>query len=52
MVCENCEDCGGDVLEDMPHMTININIKYIDNRLNKDESTYVDEVVMLDGEEE
>lgn len=50
MKCENCTCEEKDVMEKMPHITINI--KYVDNRLNKDESTYVDNVTMLDSEED
>jgi hypothetical protein len=50
MKCEQCTCEEKDIMEKMPHITINI--KYVDNRLNKDESTYVDNVTMLDSEEE
>ena len=50
MKCENCNFEVQDVMEKMPHITINI--KYVDNRLNEDKANYVENLTMLDSEEE
>jgi len=44
-----CKDCKTEDKNDMiPHIVININ--YYDNRVNEDNSNYIDEVIM-DSEE-
>ncbi len=63
MECEDCKEHGKPVngmckcdietlVEGKSIPNIVINITYNDNRLGKDECTYVDNVTMLDSEEE